>query len=386
MQEKFHTSHLIRLASLLASLWIFASCIDTFDAELPSSETTYIVVEGSICGDSDCTFTLSKSMPLNPSAQDILSRFISDALVCVCGSDNVRYQASLIKDGTYKVHVDALNANQEYWLEIQWDGHTFTSTPTKPLFTPEIKSVTFEQPREDKQVEILITPAAPLQKETQYFIWSYEENWEIQTPYDTKWEYDVVLDEIVPRTIDLHRGWCSCLYHTPIIGENTNYTNGEIRNLRLYSASNLDNRFNHLYCTSITQRAVSREEYEYERLSQRQSDEMGGLFTPQPSELPTNIHCTDGGAKAIGYIGVSLNTQFTRLYIESSDVGYRLVNFPAQPTEDQLELTSAELYKLEFRVAEYDFLSGQITWVQRWGVDCTVWGATLIAPDFWPNK
>lgn len=386
MQEKFHTSHLIRLASLLTCLWIFASCIDTFDADLPSSESTYIVVEGSICGDSDCTFTLSKSLPLNPSAQDILNRFIANASVKVCGSDNTQYTAHYTWNGIYKVHVGSLNPNQEYWLEILWDGHTFASTPTTPLPTPEIKDLSYERTNGGNTVQIMVTPAAPLHNETQFYIWNYKEDWEIQTPYSTKWEYDKAKKEIVELKVDLHRGWCNDPHHTSVIGENTNYENGEIRNLRLYAANNMDNRFNHLYCTTVTQRAVSREEYEYERLSQRQSEEMGGLFTPQPSELPTNIHCTNGGAKAIGYIGVSLNSTFARLFIKSSDVGYRLAGLPHEPSEDESVLPYDMLYEIGYRVWEYNFLSGGVIWIERWGVDCTAWGASLTAPDFWPNK
>ena len=34
---------------------------------------------------------------------------------------------------------------------------------------------------------------------------------------------------------------------------------------------------------------------------------MGGLFIPQPSELPTNIICNNSDKNVVGYVGVSMN-------------------------------------------------------------------------------
>lgn len=40
---------------------------------------------------------------------------------------------------------------------------------------------------------------------------------------------------------------------------------------------------------------------------------MGGLFVPQPSELPSNIRCESSDKQAIGYVGVSLNVAEYRI-------------------------------------------------------------------------
>ncbi|MTM41458.1 hypothetical protein GMB03_14070, partial [Turicibacter sanguinis] len=36
------------------------------------------------------------------------------------------------------------------------------------------------------------------------------------------------------------------------------------------------------------------------------NEEMGGLFIPQPSELPTNIICNNSGKNVVGLISATL--------------------------------------------------------------------------------
>ncbi len=383
---KNYRTQLHTLAMLFASLWLCCSCIDEYNADLPSSETTYLVVEGYICGNSECQFTLSRSLSLSPTDKEILARMVSDANVSICGSDGTKIRVPLTSSGIYTTHLGALNPETEYWLAVEWTGNTYTSKATKPLQTPGIVEAHYEQPRDDKQVDIFITPAAPKAGETQYFRWSYAEDWEIRTPYHTNWEYNPETDDIEPIKVDYYRGWCKDYSHTSVISNNKDYVNGEIHNLRLLSLDNMDNRFNYLYCASITQRAISLEEYEYERLSQRQNDDMGGLFTPQPSELPSNIYCTEGNGHALGYIGVSLNKELVRVYVRGSKVGWKIKVFPSALTDEQRgDKSRAVLHQLGYRVSNYIPEMGQDEWIEPYAVDCRMWGATLNKPDFWED-
>lgn len=373
-------------AALFFCLGFCCSCIDEFKADLPESDQQYLVVEGSICGQSDCEFYLSRSLSLNPSAEEIIGRNITDARLTVCGSDNSRLPATQSKAGCYLVTLGELNRDLEYWVEIEWEGRTYQSTPTQPLKTPGIADLHFEQPREDKQVDILITPMAENKGEIQYMQWDYQENWEIVTPYQSIWEYDFATGKIALAKVLLNRGWCKDLNHQSIISDNINFTNHEIRNLRLISIDNMDNRFNRRYCVTVRQRAISHEQYEYEKLAQRQSDDMGGLFTPQPSELPSNIKCSDSQYKTIGYIGVTLNAVQQRLFITSTDVGYRLNRIPKiLKDEEAAEIGSVEdILARGYRILDYVEQINQKQWIERWGIDATAWGASLEMPDFWP--
>lgn len=76
-----------------------------------------------------------------------------------------------------------------------------------------------------------------------------------------------------------------------------------------------EDRFTVLYSIQVQQRALSKEGYEYYLNVQQQNEEMGGIFTPQPSESQGNISCiSQPGRRTIGYVGVyktSLKREYT---------------------------------------------------------------------------
>ena len=66
---------------------------------------------------------------------------------------------------------------------------------------------------------------------------------------------------------------------------------------------------------------MSKEGYEYYLNVQQQNEEMGGIFTPQPSEIQGNISCiSQPGRRTIGYVGVYKNISEKRIYIHPNEI------------------------------------------------------------------
>ena len=132
--------------------------------------------------------------------------------------------------------------------------------------------------------------------------------------------------------------------------------------------------------------AITRQEYEYRRLMLNQTYNMGGLFTPMPSELPTNIKSV-GERKAIGYIGVRGRTSMKEMYINGSDVGYKSQDNPQTFPQDGVS-PSALVYN-GCSVYTHTPDTGDTMWTFTWCVDYRdkYWGGDAIdRPDFWQNK
>lgn len=114
---------------------------------------------------------------------------------------------------------------------------------------------------------------------------------------------------------------------------------------------------------------------------------MGGLFTPQPSELPTNISSSDKQHKAIGYIGISSNVSQQRMFIYPRDVNstYKQI-CDVLSDEDLAENTPKELYQKGYQIGNYEvFPTGKIEeWTKDKCVDARLLGATFNRPKFWP--
>ena len=73
------------------------------------------------------------------------------------------------------------------------------------------------------------------------------------------------------------------------------------------------------YSGLVHQRAISKAEYEYELARRQAGSEMGGLFTPQPSALPSNIHCLTSKKHVIGFVGCSDNISEYRFFLNEYD-------------------------------------------------------------------
>ena len=168
------------------------------------------------------------------------------------------------------------------------------------------------------------------------------------------------------------------------------YVEGRIFRKTLYTMEHTDDRIARLYFTRVKQRSISREEYEYEMFRRKLSNEMGGLFTPMPAELPTNLHCENGQKRVIGFVGVSGKPSQAEMFIKNSEVYHRSTRVSRDLTPEEIEGWSfPALYRLNYRIHQYEQMIGEtsITWTYRWCVDCTdpVWGASLECPPFWPD-
>ena len=109
-----------------------------------------------------------------------------------------------------------------------------------------------------------------------------------------------------------------------IIGNMEINKDNRVKDKCLYSIEADDIRFSCYYSTIVKQRKISKGEYEYYQEKIRLNEEMGGLFVPQPSELPSNIRCESSNKQAIGYVGVSLNVAEYRIFISTDNIQYRL--------------------------------------------------------------
>ena len=377
------------------------SCIDEYN-ELPEGvdSTHMLVVTGHIEPLRYCIFTLNHTVAFNEPGYLTYNR-VPNAKIAVIGSNGDRFEGYEYdqEKSQYCVPTGAFDPDVQYSLYVEAPGYgTFTSTPMKPLDAPAITGLTYERPRPDDVVDFLISTEDP--GGHTYFLWEYDEYWEIYTPYTAYWEYIVTKEPdpwdreskyegyfsyIAANKLTNH-GWSKRLGVTGIITDNKDYGNGALQKFCLYQRHKDNVRFQTRYYTHVRQMAITPQEYEYRHMMQTQSSEMGGLFTPMPSELPSNIRCIDGDARAIGYVGVRGNVPEVDLYVNRRDVECHFYEAPATlPDSVVFESGPGKLLERGYRLKDYDPTSGKQQWTQRWGIDCTDfhWNASLNRPPFW---
>ena len=372
----------------LIVVMMLSGCIDEFDADIPTEDSDLLVVEGTIYSERMNVFTLSYTQPINSSSAP---RMVMGAKVSVRGTDGSEYVAQQT-DGNYSTYIGPLDPDVEYYLHIETDGDVYESEPQKPLRTEKIADVRGVQDTPESNIDVLITPDAPFEPgKANYYSWTYDETWEVHSDYRTTVRYDI---EQMKAVIDAYqfpwRGWKDATSTTIMVGASSNYEDQRIRRLKIYDIGYYnEERMYYRYSGLVHQRSISKAEYEYELARRQASSEMGGLFTPQPSSLPTNIRCLTSQKHVIGFVGCALNTSEYRFFLDAEDYA---IHTPVK--EDALQwFTNPEdwlcrqLIEKGLFLCEW-FTSGtdgslQTAWAYEEQLDVRYKGAYIEEPDFW---
>jgi len=386
-----------KLSSVLSlPAFMLMSCVSEFHAKLSSNDTQVLVIDGSIIENTDAAFYLSKSFPFDSPGVPEESRNIDAKLTIIDSNGNQSQPARNVGKGEYRISVGALDDDMAYGIEIEYDGNTYRSALSKPLRTPEIDSVSFIQPEIEGDVIIRVSTHDNTEG-TMFFIWNYTEDWEIRAKYRTTVFYN-------PENDSYYENWLAPYYYcwkkatsdklligsTKFLGEN------RIINKELYRLDPADERFIEVYSVTLSQKVISQGAYEYYQDRIKLNEEMGGLFTPQPSEVNGNISCiTNPSKRVMGYVETVKNTTQKRTFIFQKDISRPDVKIDCPSSIDYFD-SDIDRYNAGRLPAEYPILSSECGclrpnygWERPSCTDCRadgyIKGGTKNKPDFWPN-
>lgn len=141
------------------------------------------------------------------------------------------------------------------------------------------------------------------------------------------------------------------------------------------------------YSILVKQYALTREAYQYWEVMKKNTEQVGTLFDPQPSQLPSNITCvTRPEELVIGFVSAGSYAE-KRLFINRAEVQpwryFRLCDQIIVPIDSLRHFFSRNNYipineyisPLSGRVAGYNSAT-QVC------MDCTIRG-TPVKPSFW---
>ena len=380
---------------------VLSGCIEEYEADISSEDSNLLVVEGTICSGAN-TFILTRTQSLNESYllynldmyNPYMPQMVFGATVSVRGSDGSEYRAR-DNGGYYTCWIDALAPNVEYYLHIEAEDEVYESEPQKPLPTESITDVSGVQNTPESNIDVLVTPDEPFEPDqVNYYSWTCDETWEVHPECTTILYFDTEkMGPVVKRDQFPERGWKDATGSAIMVGASTNYDGQHIQRLKLYDIDRSDERVAYKYSGLIHQRAISRAEYEYELARRQASSEMGGLFTPLPSALPTNIRCLTSSKHVIGFVGCSLNTSEYRFFLNAEDFTIyrpyqhdtRLWNVDPTDTE-LLRLADMGMFLCDW-IDPIKSSDGRLhtAWAFEDQLDVRRQGAYVEKPYFWKN-
>jgi len=302
------------------------SCKDIYNPDIETQTTGLLVVEGFLnSGQGPTTIRLSRSSGL----EDTTLKPEFNALVNVEGDDGSSYQLFENGNGEYTLAQLTLNNGVKYRLHLRTtDGKEYASDYTPVKYTPLIDSITWQ--RENDGLRIYANARDP-QNDTKYYQWKYEETWEIHSAYYTSIKYirDTIrtndVTALVYRMPDqnpdttLYKCWNTLNSSTIILGSTEKLTS-DIVYLPVQYIEPQSEKLSVLYSINLRQYAVSHDNYLFLQKMKKNTEQLGTIFDPQPSEISGNMHClTDSSELVIGFIEVT-QEQIKRIFIYNSQV------------------------------------------------------------------
>ena len=369
-------------------LFSLSGCIEEYEADIPEEDTNLLVVEGSICSDRLNKFVLSRTQAIKSS---YTPQMIWGATVIVRGTDGSEYKAQPSND-CYSCWIEALDPDVAYYLHIEVDGEVYESDPMKPIRTEKIAEVMGVQNTPESDIDVLVTPAAPFDpNQPNYYSWTYDETWEVHADYSTHMYFDKeTMTRMFQNNLFPEVGWKDGTGSTIMVGSSTSYEGQHIQRLKMYDLDRSNERVYYRYSGLVHQRAISKAEYEYELARRQASSEMGGLFTPQPSALPTNIHCRTSNKHVIGFVGCSLNVSDYRFFLDAKDFSIdQYIPEDARKwlkncdEEQCAKMVNKGFYLCEWEDNRISFGTLKTAWATEKQLDVRYKGAYIEEPDFW---
>jgi hypothetical protein len=388
MKLSVFSYHSCLLASAVLALVLAAACKESYAPPLVSTNNSYLVVEGFINNGPDTTrINLSHTFKLDDSANVVPEL---QAVVTVEGKSGDSYALTESGGGLYIAPGLTLNAASTYRLHIRTSGgKEYASDYVELKTSPPIDSISYKD--SDLGLQIYANTHDP-QGTSRYYRWEYSETWEFTSVFYSLFKYQASDTSLVARTPNnIYTCWQSYTSSNIIIGSSAKLAQDVIYQFPLVSIAPNSWKISVEYSILLKQYVLTQDAYNFWQQLQKNSEQIGSIFSPQPSEAKGNIHnLADSTELVIGYISAGTMRQ-QRIYILPSQLpGWRLEYYTDACEEFSIpdDKDSLAYYLGSGYTAPIDFAPSPTGPRRYWispiiCIDCTLTG-TNVKPYFWP--
>ncbi len=374
---------------LIAYTVLITSCITPFQPEGVTDIDNMVVVEGDIILNDTTRVILSRSQAI----KDLNKvNYITKAQVWVVSDNGTLYAGKeVLRKGKtqYIVNTIGLDPAKQYKLRVKLlGGQLYESELLTVRVSPEIDSIGVTSDYVNKIATFYVN-THDSQNKTRYYKWSFVEDWEFHAQYVSLFLYDPIKDII--NNIDFSKNRYYCWSTRPstaiLVASTANLEQDIVFQKSLISMGPEDRRISYLYSMYLTQMAISREAFIYWENISKNSDKIGGIFAPQPTEIGGNIKCMSNPAeRVLGYISAGIVSR-KRTFKYATDIGIYKEPILCESifVDGTNPIPFISLYEAGYDVISYSAEANESYWVHKNCSDCRVFG-TKTKPSFWPNN
>ena len=403
-----------RIISLLLLVMAAAvsSCIYDYNPDLIGEEG-YLIIEGDIAIGEVSTFSVRRSAHLDTWSTDGV--FLSQ--LRVEANDGTVYMGSGFA-GNMQVDLREADPSLQYRLVVEamlpsaaeganQELRRYVSSWSELVGVPSIDSLSFAINGEGTEISVRVSTHSA--ESCGYYRWTASETWEYRSdcyanyfylPAGSSYKGTVLQeDSILPYEDgeNLYYCWISAPRSQIMTGTTESLTEDRLVNHQLYTLAKSDWRISYVYSVDVRQTRITEEAYRYWQALMRNTTDVGGLFSPEPSELRGNIvNEADGNELVLGYVSV-VKPVTERLFIDDrinrfyKDPSWTLLPEVVVPEKNEWN----NLYKQGFvptTMCDPEDPEHYVPGVDdKWNwrpvrcVDCRFKGGTKNKPEWWPT-
>ena len=280
-------------------------CVQEYLPEVISAENRYLVVDGFINGRGVTRMHLARTLlvaaPSNFPPE-------TEAHITIESTNGRQYAlAATDSAGYYLSDSLILPVTDQYRLHIRTrNGRDYASDFVALKMTPPIDNLEGRPQANGLQLYISAHDAT---NQTQYYRWDYTETWEFTSAYWSHWRFAKGTPDRRPyfrRTEDIYHCWRTRLSTSIATTSTVRLSQDAVRNFRLVLIPPTDGRIEHKYSILVRQYALSQAEFDYWEAVKKNTENIGTLFDPLPSQVQGNVHCLSAPDEPVlGFVGAS---------------------------------------------------------------------------------
>ncbi|ALJ00251.1 DUF4249 domain-containing protein [Rufibacter tibetensis] len=372
------------LKNILPLLFFFtlAACEEPYTPEVLEQDNNYLVVSGFINSNGPTTIKLSHTQNLTDASGPTLE---TRASVTVEEESGAKYNLQETEPGTYTHRLLPITLSKKYRLVIRTGGKDYASDYVEPRITPAIDKLNWTAENDGLQ---LYVNTHDNENDTRYYRWEFEETWEYAAFYFSVLEY--VNGQIRDREPgnDIFLCWRHNTSSAIQVGNTVKLSQDVVSNFPIVKVPANSEKLKRKYSLLVKQYAQTKESYEYWEALKKNTESIGSLFDPLPTQLTGNIQClTSPTEPVIGFVTIS-SVEEKRIFVTRQELpaSYRP---PSQfcpfdtvkVGEEAAYFSSGGAIPIDMIISETRELIGYAG-ASKSCVDCRVFG-TKVRPAYW---
>lgn len=304
-------------------LVLLMGCIDPYNPPEVQQANSLLVVDGYVdMRSGTASITLSRTKNLSESNEIVVQ---SGAQVSILVEGGATYLLPEGEAGVYSVTGIELSEANRCQLRIESSGKTYESELVSIKTTPEIDSVTYVA--DDSGVKIEVTTHDPA-NETWYYQWHYEETAKYMSSFRSNYYYRGPNDyPLRTPENDVYVCWKTNPSTSILIGTSSNLEEDVIYKHPLTFIPSDSWMLEYRYSILVRQFAIDEATFNYWTQIKKNTESLGSLFDPQPSQVTGNIRCLDDpSVPVLGYFSAR-SIREKRIFIDARDLpDYRIID------------------------------------------------------------